>query len=61
MICILVNEQEIENEDSNPIYFKTMNFVCPSCGENAKVNLTEYKIFSHYMKVKLNKKLIFQR
>ena len=47
---ILLNEQEIENEDSNPIYFKTMNFVCPSCGENAKVNLTEYKIFSHCKK-----------
>ena len=27
-----------------------MNFVCPSCGENAKVNLTDYKIFSHCKK-----------
>ena len=48
---ILVNEQEIETEESkNPIYIKPMNFVCPTCGENARVNLTEYKIFSQCKK-----------
>ena len=34
----------------NPIYIKPMNFVCPTCGENARVNLTEYKIFSQCKK-----------
>ena len=42
---IIINKQEFEQE-SIPKYFKPINIICPKCNENAKINLTEYKILS---------------
>lgn len=41
-IHILLNDNELEI--STPIFFEPKNMICPECGENAKINITEYKM-----------------
>ena len=43
---ILINKQEYEYEENIPKYFYPLNIICSKCGENAKINFTEYKLLS---------------